>query len=52
MKPTLIALGCILLAGQALVQSAGEKTGVNSALGISPSTADFARKWRFSTCSN
>jgi putative membrane protein len=43
MKRTIIALGCILLAGPALAQSAGEKTGVNSALGISPTTADFVK---------
>jgi putative membrane protein len=43
MKRTIIALGCIL-AGPALAQSAGEKTGVNSALGISPTTADFVKE--------
>jgi putative membrane protein len=44
MKRLFIALGCILLAGPALAQSAGEKTGVNSALGISPTTADFIKE--------
>ena len=44
MKRTIIALGCILLVGPAFAQSAGEKTGVNSALGISPSTADFVKE--------
>src|SRR5882757_1549411 len=44
MKRLIIALGCILLAGPALAQSAGEKTGVNSALGISPTTADFVKE--------
>jgi len=44
MKRLIIALGCILFAGPALAQSAGEKTGVNSALGISPSTADFVKE--------
>ena len=44
MKRTIIALGCILLAGPALAQSAGEKTGVNSALGISPTTPDFVKE--------
>jgi putative membrane protein len=34
----------LLLAGPALAQSAGEKTGVNSALGVSPSTADFVKE--------
>ena len=40
MKRFIIALGCILFASPALAQSAGEKTGVNSALGISPTTAE------------
>jgi putative membrane protein len=44
MKRTIVALGCILLVGPALAQSAGEKTGVNSALGISPTTADFVKE--------
>jgi putative membrane protein len=44
MKRTVIALGCLLLAGPAFAQSAAEKTGVNSALGISPSTADFVKE--------
>src|SRR4051794_36916247 len=44
MKRSIIILACLLLAGPALAQSAGEKTGVNSALGISPSTADFVKE--------
>ena len=44
MNRFVIAFGCILLAGPALAQSAGEKTGVNSVLGISPSTADFVKE--------
>jgi putative membrane protein len=44
MKPSIIALGCVLLTGPALAQSAGEKTGVNSVLGISPTTADFVKE--------
>jgi putative membrane protein len=44
MKRSMIALGCILIAGPALAQSVGEKTGVNSALGISPTTADFIKE--------
>jgi putative membrane protein len=44
MKRSLIALGCLLLAGPALAQSVGEKTGVNSTLGISPTTADFVKE--------
>src|ERR1700710_2032193 len=44
MKRSIIALGCLLFAGPALAQSAGEKTGVNSTLGISPTTADFVKE--------
>jgi len=44
MKRSVIVLGCVLLAGPAVAQSAGEKTGVNSMLGISPSTADFVKE--------
>jgi putative membrane protein len=44
MKRSLIVLGCLLLAGPTLAQSVGEKTGVNSTLGISPTTADFVKE--------
>ncbi len=44
LKRTFVALGCLLIAGPALAQSVGEKTGVNSVLGISPSTADFVKQ--------
>jgi putative membrane protein len=44
MKRSMIALGCILVAGPAVAQSIGERTGVNSALGISPTMADFIRE--------
>ena len=44
MKRTIIAFGCLLLAGPALAQSVGEKSGVNSTLGISPTTADFVKE--------
>jgi putative membrane protein len=44
MKRSLIAFGCLLLAGPALAQSVGEKTGVNSTLGIAPTTADFVKE--------
>jgi putative membrane protein len=44
MKRSIIVMACLLLAGPALAQSAGEKTGVNSALGISPTTADFVKE--------
>jgi putative membrane protein len=35
---------CTLLAGPALAQSVGEKTGINSVLGISPTTPDFVKQ--------
>jgi putative membrane protein len=44
MKRLLLALGCVLLAAPALAQSVGEKTGVNSVLGIAPSTTDFIKE--------
>jgi putative membrane protein len=44
MKRSFIALGCLLLAGPALAQSVGEKTGVNSTLGIAPTTSDFVKE--------
>jgi putative membrane protein len=44
MKHTIIAFACVLLAGPALAQSLGEKTGVNSALGVAPTAADFVKE--------
>ncbi|MDA9427060.1 MULTISPECIES: DUF4142 domain-containing protein [Bradyrhizobium] len=44
MKRAVIAFACVLLAGPALAQSLGEKTGVNSALGVAPTTADFVKE--------
>jgi putative membrane protein len=44
MKRSLIVFGCLLLAGPALAQSVGEKTGVNSILDIAPTTADFVKE--------
>jgi putative membrane protein len=44
MRRILIAVACMLLATPALAQSLGEKTGVNSALGVSPSTPDFVKQ--------
>jgi putative membrane protein len=38
------SLALVLLATPALAQSVGEKTGVNSALGITPATADFVKE--------
>jgi putative membrane protein len=43
-KGSIAVLGCLLLAGPLAAQSAGEKTGVNSTLGISPTTADFVKE--------
>jgi putative membrane protein len=37
-------MALVLLATPALAQSIGEKTGVNSALGITPATADFVKE--------
>jgi putative membrane protein len=37
-------LGAAFLSSAALAQSAGEKTGLNSALGIAPKTADFIKE--------
>src|SRR4051794_10767190 len=44
MKRLIIAVSCILLASPALGQSVGEKTGINSALGVAPTTADFVKE--------
>ena len=44
MKRIGFALGCVLLASPAFAQSMGEKTGVNSALGVAPTTADFVQQ--------
>ena len=41
---SIAALGLLLAAGPVSAQSIGEKTGVNSTLGISPSTADFVKE--------
>jgi putative membrane protein len=39
-----LATGIFMVSSAALAQSVGEKTGVNSALGISPTTADFIKE--------
>jgi putative membrane protein len=44
MKRTFVLAALLLFAGPALAQSVGEKTGVNSALGITPKTADFVQE--------
>jgi putative membrane protein len=44
-KTTLtIAVAALLISTSAFAQSVGEKTGVNSTLGISPTTADFVKE--------
>ena len=43
-RHSMIALGCLLFAAPALAQSAGEKTGINSTLGITPTTPDFVKE--------
>jgi putative membrane protein len=44
MRRIAIVAACALLAGPAVAQSVGEKTGVNSLLGISPTTPDFVKE--------
>src|SRR5436190_24230272 len=44
MKYLASGLALILLATPVMAQSVGEKTGVNSALGLSPTTADFVKE--------
>ena len=43
-SPAIIALGTVFLSTAAFAQSASEKTGVNSALGIAPKTEDFIKE--------
>ena len=40
----IVAAAAMLMTGAALAQSIGEKTGVNSALGISPTTQNFVKQ--------
>lgn len=45
MKRLVVAMACLCLAASTgFAQSVGEKTGVNSTLGISPSTPDFVKQ--------
>jgi len=45
MKPlAVIAVAACLVSSAAFAQSVGEKTGVNSTLGIAPATADFVKE--------
>jgi putative membrane protein len=41
MKRAAIVLSCLMLATPVVAQSLGERTGINSSLGISPKTEDF-----------
>lgn len=40
----LLGAAALFVAGPALAQSVGEKSGVNSTLGIAPTTADFVKE--------
>jgi putative membrane protein len=44
MKRIALISAALLIVAPAFAQSVGEKTGVNSTLGISPSTADFVKE--------
>ena len=44
MRRIALIVTALLLTASAFAQSVGEKTGVNSTLGISPSTADFVKE--------
>jgi putative membrane protein len=44
MNPIALFSAVMLMAASAFAQSVGEKSGVNSALGISPTTADFVKQ--------
>lgn len=44
MKSIFLVVACLCFATSASAQSVGEKTGVNSTLGISPSTPDFVKQ--------
>jgi putative membrane protein len=44
MRRFIALAGFILAVSPALAQSVGEKTGVNSVLGVSPTTADFVKE--------
>ena len=39
-----VAAACTLLAGPAAAETVGEKTGINSTLGIAPTTNDFVQE--------
>jgi putative membrane protein len=41
---SVVAISCLLAAAPGSAQSVGEKTGINSALDIAPTTADFVKE--------
>jgi putative membrane protein len=41
---SVVAISCLLAAAPVSAQSVGEKTGINSALDIAPTTADFVKE--------
>jgi putative membrane protein len=43
-KTALLTAAFVLLAAPAMAQSVGEKTGVNSVLGLTPHTSDFVKE--------
>ena len=43
-KSIILIAACALITGPAAAESVGEKTGINSVLGISPSTPDFVKE--------
>src|SRR3569833_1374971 len=43
-KAAILTIAVCLMSSAAIAQSAGEKTGVNSTLGIAPTTADFVKE--------
>jgi putative membrane protein len=43
-KMVFIAAACTLLAFPVFAETVGEKTGINSTLGISPTTKDFVQE--------
>lgn len=44
MKRAVLIAACLFAAAPAFAQSIGEKTGVNSMLGVTPATADFVKE--------
>jgi len=44
MNKYLLIAACVLLASPAAAETVGEKTGINSTLGISPTTKDFVQE--------